>query len=177
MNQLKIPKNYLNSFNKRKLEIENFQLFRPNINHLLCLAGPQPYIYQKLIPSQILRADSYETNKDTYCRQKYLSKDLRFNFHYGEITNEFLTENTFIDADFCTGIDDNYQFLLDIKDYQFQVTLSMRPVGEERTINRLFYAMEEDFRLKEDNIYITNKNSYKINKYFDTSSMISIFKL
>lgn len=181
MNQVKIRKNYVNVEEKRSLQFQNFELIRSNIDHLLCLAGPQPYAYQKVIPNQILKVDSYEMLSNDYILQEALSLDPRFHFHYGKITNEFLTENTFVDGDFCSTINGDgrfiYNFIKDIKNHQFQVTLSMRPTGKTKTFDLFFHAVNEKFLHKQGNIYITNENKYKIDTYSDTCAMLTIFKL
>ena len=147
---------YLTAFNKREVQSKTLL----GGGKLIGLAGPDINTYTDIaLESGFSDITIYENNKDIFLRQlSVLPKGIKL--MYMDIRNH-LGENAFYDLDFCCSVLGIKGQILEriIKIPRFCLTLSIRPVGLQTTIDEV-------------NKYI--KLPYY--KYCDTSPMITFFK-
>lgn len=156
-----------------------------NKKRLVGLAGPNIEQYLAKVPSSVKTIEIWENDPLVLGKQvDYMvsnpNKGISINFGNVKLA-EVDTEDSFYDLDFCCTVRYATEHINRFRSCAFMLTLSNRGISLSETIETfLRFADEEleiDIPARRYNLLKTNKNTYIYTTYYDTSSMLTIFKI
>jgi len=179
--QNKVVLDYRRGKEKRIIQRKLF----PQIKHnkLVTLAGPNMIDYLQLLPKRIKKVEIWENNRKIMLLQmNQLSqiKDRSISYRFGNIEQAELDNKAFYDLDFCCTIESAANSIYNFRDQDYSLTLCTRGCSPPVTINNFIKLIGEkivaDIPHPQYNLLKTNKSDYIYTTYYDTMSMLNIFK-
>lgn len=174
---------YNSHLEKRKLQRATFPMIRKN--KIVALAGPNICSYIEMLPLHVREISIWEKDRPTMLTQLMELTDSRsklsFTYNFGDILKAPVEENSFYDLDFCASILTVRDHIKKFKDCQFSVTVSIRPVGKQESLNMFFEIIGEKISyniIGAESGFVTTSgnNQYFYSFYMDSSPMLNIFK-
>jgi hypothetical protein len=172
--------NYAKNLEKREIQKMTFPLIKKQ--KMVSLAGPNLSNYLDVIPSVIKDVEVYENSKKIMIVQMSDIKKVKrkITYHCKDIIHAEVDKRTFYDLDFCSSIKGAEDYIRKFGACAFSLTLSLRPVSLEKTLNRFFTLCDEkvliDIPHPNYNLVRTTRSKYIYITYFDIWPMVTIFK-
>lgn len=150
---------------------------------VITLAGPNLLSYIEKLPIAVRHIEIWEKEPKIMMLQLPQLKEVgrKVTYVFGDIIKASVESDAFYDLDFCCSISTARRHIEKFENCAYSLTLSIRPVGTQRTLSSFLDIIEErkisDIPHPQYNLLITDKNRYIYRTYCDRTPMLYILKL